>query len=80
MSTASCFSQLLWAKYQLEDYSSFENNIHVYCGNTSTINLSKNLIHHSNAKHIEIKISFHCDYVPKGVFRCKVCRHRSLMG
>ena len=28
---ASCCSQLLWVKYQLEDYSRFENNIPAYC-------------------------------------------------
>ena len=38
--SASCCSQLLWVKYQLENYSSFENNILVYCDNTSAINLS----------------------------------------
>ena len=52
--TSFCL-QLLWVKYQLEDYSSFENNIHVYCDNTIAINLSKTLIQHSKVKHIEIK-------------------------
>ena len=52
MSAASCCSQLLWVKYQLEDYSSFEQNIPVFCDNTSAINLTKNSIQHSKAKHI----------------------------
>ena len=50
VSIASCCSQLLWVKYQLEDYSSFENNIPVYYENTSAINLSKNSIQHSTGK------------------------------
>ena len=38
----ACCSQLLWVKYQLEVYSSIENNIPVYCDNTNAINLPKN--------------------------------------
>jgi len=67
----SCCSQLFWVKYQLEDYSSFENKILVYCDNTSAINLSKNLIQHSKSKHIEIRYYFLCDYVQKGGFDIK---------
>ena len=50
VSAACCYSQLLWVKYQLEDYSSIENNIPLYCDNTSAINLSKNpyIIQRSN--------------------------------
>jgi len=66
VSTAS--SQLLWVKYRLEDYSCFKNNIHVYCVNTSAINISKNLIQHSKAKHIEIRYNFIRNYVKKGTF------------
>jgi len=68
ISAASCCSQLLWVKYQLEDYSMFENHIPVLCDNTSAINLSKNPIQHSRAKHIEIRHHFIRDYVQKGVF------------
>ena len=68
ISAAGCCSQLLWVKYQLEDYSRFEQNIPVFCDNTSAINLSKNLIQHSKAKHIEIKYHFIRDYVQKGIF------------
>jgi len=58
---ACCCSQLLWVKYQLKDYSSFENNIPIYYDNTSTINQSKNLIQHSKATHIEMR--YHCKKV-----------------
>jgi len=68
ISAASCCSQLLWVKYQLEDYSMFENHIPVLCDNTSAINLSKNPIQYSRAKHIEIRHHFIRDYVQKGVF------------
>jgi len=68
VSAASCCSQLLWVKYQLEDYNSVEHNIPVLCDNTSAINLSKNPIQHSKAKHIEVRYHFIRDYVQKGVF------------
>ena len=54
-------------KYQLEDYQVHESNIPIFCDNTAAICLSKNLILHSRAKHIEIKHHFIRDYVHKGV-------------
>jgi len=71
VSAACCYSQLLWVKYQLEDYSSIENNIPLYCDNTSAINLSKNPIQHSKAKHIQTRYNFIRDYVQKWVFDVK---------
>ena len=71
MSVASCCSQLLWVKYQLEDYFSIKNNISIYCDNTSPINLSKNPIQYSKAKHIEVRYHLIRDYVQKGVFDIK---------
>ncbi|RDY01136.1 hypothetical protein CR513_15576, partial [Mucuna pruriens] len=64
ISTASCFLQLLWVKYQLEDY--FDNSI--FCDNISAINLLKNPIQHSKAKHIETRHNFIRDYMQKCVF------------
>jgi len=67
ISAASCCTQLLWMKHQLEDYQINANNISIYCDNTATICLSKNPILHSRAKHIEIKHHFIRDYVQKGI-------------
>lgn len=33
--------------------------------NTSAINLSKNLVHHSRTKHIDVRNHFLCDYMLK---------------
>ncbi|WJX34371.1 hypothetical protein P8452_22493 [Trifolium repens] len=71
ISAAKCCTQLLWMKYQLEDYQLSSNNIPLYCDNTATIHLSKNPILHSRAKHIEIKHHFIRDYVQKGVIDLK---------
>ena len=45
ISAASCSSQLLWMKYQLEDYQIKESNISIYCDNTFAICLTKNPIY-----------------------------------
>jgi len=63
ISAASCCTQLLWMKHQLEDYQINTNSIPIYCDNTAAICLSKNPILHSRAKHIEIKHHFIRDYV-----------------
>ena len=68
ISASNCCSQLLWIKHQLEDYNIFESKIPLLCDNTAAINLSKNPILHSRAKHIEIKHHFIRDYIQKGVF------------
>ena len=67
ISAASCCTQLLWMKHQLEDYQITANSIPIYCDNTAAICLSKNPILHSRAKHIEIKHHFIRDYVQKGI-------------
>ncbi|KAK2451190.1 putative mitochondrial protein [Trifolium repens] len=66
ISAAKCCTQLLWMKYQLEDYNIAESNIPLYCDNTAAIHLSKNRILHSRAKHIEIKHHFIRDHVQIG--------------
>ncbi|CAJ2668748.1 unnamed protein product [Trifolium pratense] len=65
VSAASCCSQVLWIKNQLEDFSIRYENVPIYCDNTSAINLSKNPIQHSRSKHIEIKHHFIRDHVNK---------------
>jgi len=40
ISTASCCTQLLWMKHQLEDYKINANSIPIYCDNTTAICLS----------------------------------------
>ncbi|RDX61742.1 hypothetical protein CR513_59997, partial [Mucuna pruriens] len=60
-----------YVKYQLKDYSNFEHNIPILCDNTSVINLSKNPIQHSKAKHIKMRHNFIRDYVQKDVFDIK---------
>jgi len=65
ISGASCCSQLLRIKHQLEDYNMFENKIPILCDNNVAIDLSKKPIIHLCAKHIDIKHHFIRDHVQK---------------
>ena len=56
----------LWMKQTLFDYGMSITNSPIMCDNTSTINLSKNPIHHSRTKHIDIRHHFLRDHALKG--------------
>jgi len=47
ISAASCVTQLVWMKHQLEDFQINANSIHIFCGNTTAICLTKNPVLHS---------------------------------
>jgi len=55
----------LWLKQQLENYGINVNHIHIKCNNFCAVNLSKNLVHHSRTKHIEIRHHFIKDHVQR---------------
>jgi len=57
----SCCTQLLWMKKLLCDYSFTQDTMVIHCDNTSAINISKNPVQHSRAKHIDIRHHFICD-------------------
>lgn len=69
MAVASCCTQLLWIKQQLHDFGLNLHNIPIYCEYTSAINLSKNAVHHSRAKHIDIRHHFLKDHVSQGTIK-----------
>ena len=62
----ACCSQLLWLKQQLEDYGIKLPQMEIKCDNTSAINVSKNPVHHSRTKHIDVRHHFLRDHVEKG--------------
>ena len=59
-------SQLLWMIHTLEDYGLSYKGVQVLCDNISTINLTKNPVHHSRTKHIEVRHHFIRDHVARG--------------
>jgi hypothetical protein len=62
-----CCTQLLWMKTLLGDYGFSQDTMIISCYNTSAINISKNPIQHSWAKHIDIKHHFLRDLVESEV-------------
>ena len=66
IATAACCSQLLWLKQKLEDFQIKLPTIEIKCDNTSAINVSKNPVHHSRTKHIDVRHHFLRDRVEKG--------------
>eukprot|EP00253_Pinus_taeda_P015807 PITA_15807 len=56
---AVCCTQVFWMKKTLQDLQvKFDEPIPMFCDNTSTISISKNLVMHSKMKHILIKYHF----------------------
>ena len=66
ISAASCCAQILWMKQTLKDFGLSYDHVPIKCDNTSAINLSKNPILHSRAKHIDIRHHFLRDHMQKG--------------
>jgi hypothetical protein len=54
-----CCTQILWMKQTMTDIQvEYDETIPIYCDNTSSISISKNLLMHSKTKHIPIKYHF----------------------
>nr|XP_016515942.1 PREDICTED: uncharacterized mitochondrial protein AtMg00810-like [Nicotiana tabacum] len=66
LAVGSCCTQILWIMHQLLDYDLSLTSTLIFYDNTSAICLSKKFVHHSRAKHIEIKPHFIRDHVAKG--------------
>nr|CAD40731.2 OSJNBa0072D21.17 [Oryza sativa Japonica Group]CAE05285.2 OSJNBa0084N21.3 [Oryza sativa Japonica Group] len=66
VAAASCCSQILWLLSTLKDYGLTFEKVHLFCDNTSAINIAKNPVQHSRTKHIDIRFHFLRDHVEKG--------------
>ena len=66
IAVAAYYSQLIWLKQQLEDFGVKLPTMEIKCDNTSVINVSKNHVHHSRTKHIDIRHHLLRDHVEKG--------------
>ena len=58
--------QALWMKQMFSDYNIHLQDVLVLCDNKGAIDLSKNPVHHSRTKHIEIRHHILRDNVQKG--------------
>ena len=66
VSAINCCTQILWIKFQLEDFILRYTKIPILCDNTSAINPAKISVQHSRLKHIDIKHHFIINHVQKG--------------
>nr|GEY84604.1 copia protein [Tanacetum cinerariifolium]GEY99568.1 copia protein [Tanacetum cinerariifolium]GEY99576.1 copia protein [Tanacetum cinerariifolium] len=66
VSAKKACQQALWMKQALINYGIRLDNIPIMCDNKGAIDLSKNPVQHSRAKHIEICHHFLRDNVQKG--------------
>ena len=67
IAASACCSHLLWIKQQVEDFGIKLPTMEIKCDNTSTINVSKNPVHHSRKKHIHVRHHFLRDNVELGL-------------
>jgi hypothetical protein len=66
IAVSSCCTQFLWMKQMLKDIQvEYNQPKSILCDNTSAINISKNLVMHSNTKNIPIKYHFLREQVTK---------------
>ncbi|CAM8940739.1 unnamed protein product [Rhodiola kirilowii] len=67
----SCCTQLLWMKQMMSEYGVEQKEMTWYCDNMSAISISKNPIHHSRKKHIDIRHHFIRELVEQKVVTLK---------
>ena len=65
IATGCCCAQVLWMRQTLKDFDLSFTTTPILCDNTSARNLSKNPVHHSRTKHIEVRHHFLRDHVVK---------------
>ncbi|GJX92018.1 copia protein, partial [Tanacetum coccineum] len=68
VSAGKACQQALWMKQALIDYNIRLDDVQIMCDNKGTIDLSKNLVQHTQTKHIEIRHHFLRDNVQNGHF------------
>ena len=60
-----CCAQILWMRQTLSDYGLSFPPTTIYCDSSSAIDLSKNHVHHSRTKHIDVRHHFIRDHIDK---------------
>lgn len=75
MVVTSYCSHVLWIRQQSRDQGINLEPLLIKCNNTNTINLSRNLIQHSRAKHIYIRHHFNRGLVQNKVLKNLLIRH-----
>jgi len=74
VAAASCATQAIWMKRILEKLSQSQSQcLTIFCGNSSTIKLSRNPVMHGRNKHIDVRFHFLRDLTKKGIIELIYC-------
>lgn len=74
IAAASCTCQAVWLSRILEEHGHVQcEATTVYCDNTSSIKLSKNLVMHGRSQHIDVRFHFLRDLTRDGVVKMVHC-------
>ncbi|XP_075077084.1 uncharacterized protein LOC142163839 [Nicotiana tabacum] len=74
VAATSCCAQLLQIRQQLRNYGIFVGCVPIFCDNTSTIKIAKNLCQHNRTKHVDIRHQFLRDNIEKGNISINFCK------
>ena len=74
MATTSIACQAMWLRRILEDMHQKKNEATtIFCDNLSTIAMTKNLIHHSRTRYIDMRHHFIREHVTGGDIEMEYC-------
>ncbi|KAL9348429.1 hypothetical protein Peur_059795 [Populus x canadensis] len=75
VAAASCACQAIWLRRILEEIQFKQQGAtSIYCDNSSTIKLSRNLVLHGRSKHIDVKYHFLRDLAKDEVINLIFCK------
>ncbi|XP_070015288.1 secreted RxLR effector protein 161-like [Nicotiana sylvestris] len=73
VAAASCCTQLLWIKHQLEDFGVLTKSVPLLCDNTNALNMANNPVQHKRTQYINVRHHFLRDNMEKGMICMKFC-------
>jgi len=76
----ACRAQLLWVTQQLRDLRINLRNVPIRCDNMGAINIMKNVVQHSQKKHIEVCHHFTQYHVERGDVSLEFVLTKSQLG
>ena len=75
VSASEATAQAIWLRFVLEDFGEMQAEATpLYCDNTSTISMAKNLVFHQKTRHINRRYHFIRESLKEGLIDVKFCR------
>ena len=69
MAVTEGVKEAIWLKGLLEEISTCDDPISVYCDSQSAIHLAKDQMYHERSKHIDVKFHFVRQVISRGVVK-----------